>query len=115
LDVSPSHANTLYNFAVMLDTHCKRKDEAEILYRRSLEVEPRHSYALYNLAVLLEEKYSKLDRAADSASGGESALSYGEDGVVSTKEARKLEVCELYKRAVEADPRDATTIADYGR
>jgi hypothetical protein len=36
--VHPKHANTLYNYAVMLDTHLKRKKEAEGLYRRALEV-----------------------------------------------------------------------------
>ena len=52
--------NTLYNYGVMLDTHCKRKSEAESLYRRAIEGEPNHSFALYNLAVLLEEKLSLL-------------------------------------------------------
>jgi hypothetical protein len=42
----------------MLDSHCNRKNEAEILYRRCLEIEPRHSFALYNIAVLLEELLS---------------------------------------------------------
>ena len=48
--------NTLYNLAVMLDTHCERKIEAEALYRRTLQEEPAHTFALYNLAVLLEER-----------------------------------------------------------
>ena len=30
LALSPSHANTLYNYAVMLDTHCGRKAESEV-------------------------------------------------------------------------------------
>ena len=101
----------------MLDTHCKRKEEAESLYRRSLEVEPRHSYALYNLAVLLEEKYSKLDHAAANAAFGsdEEAKAAATAAAASAKETHRSEVCKLYQRAVEADPRDATTVADYGR
>ena len=50
------HVNTLYNLAVMFDTHCKRKREAEELYRTALQEEPDHIFALYNLAVLLEER-----------------------------------------------------------
>ena len=50
------HVNTLYNLAVMFDTHCKRKREAEKLYRIALHEEPDHIFALYNLAVLLEER-----------------------------------------------------------
>jgi len=80
------HANTLYNYGVMLDTHCNRKEEAEHLYRRCLSVDPNHAYALYNLAVLLEETGKDL-----------------------------VEVLSLYTRAVQADPQDATTLADYGR
>eukprot|EP01038_Epipyxis_sp_PR26KG_P004166 gene4166-5930_t len=104
LDVNPKHANTLYNYAVMLDTHVKRKDEAEDLYRRTLEIEPRHAYALYNLAVLLEEKlFSTIigDTKVAKNTPIDSNL--------------KLEVASLYKKAVEADPRDPTTLADYGR
>lgn len=40
----------------MFDTHCKRKREAEELYRIALHEEPDHIFALYNLAVLLEER-----------------------------------------------------------
>lgn len=86
LEVAPDHTNTLYNFAVMLDTHCSRKEEAELLYRRCLELDPKHPYALYNLAVLCEEKGKDLQ-----------------------------EVLSLYTRAVQADPQDPTTLADYGR
>jgi tetratricopeptide (TPR) repeat protein len=53
---TPNHTNTLYNYAVLLDTHLKRKDEAEGYYRKTLDLEPKHAYALYNLAVLIEEK-----------------------------------------------------------
>ena len=111
----------------MLDTHCQRKEEAEALYRRSLEVEPRHAFALYNLAVLLEEKHVQLEHAeqlanpalaavaasvsAASANGpGPAALAW-----VKEKLGRRNEVCGFYNRAVEADSKDATTAADYGR
>ena len=60
LETAPTHVNTLYNFGVMLDTHCHRKDEAEKLYRDALEGGPRHPFALYNLAVLLEERLAAL-------------------------------------------------------
>eukprot|EP01041_Mallomonas_annulata_P002366 gene2366-4588_t len=86
LVTAPTHANTLYNYAVMLDTHCQRKPEAEGLYLRCLETDPRHPFALYNLAVLLEEM--KRDNAV---------------------------VLGYYERAAKADPNDATTLADYGR
>ena len=92
LSISPKHSNTLYNYAVMLDTHCSRKPEAEILYRTALEVDPRHSYALYNLAVLLEE------------------IALERDG-----ERSKAEIANLYRSASEADPRDPAAAADYGR
>ena len=92
LEVAPKHSNTLYNYAVMLDTHCNRKEEAEVFYRRALDVDPKHSYALYNIAVLLEE--IALERN-------------GEEG--------KLEIASFYKRAVEADSRDVAAVADYGR
>jgi hypothetical protein len=50
------HVNTLYNIAVMFDTHCDRKVEAETMYRRALLEDPVHTFALYNLAALLEER-----------------------------------------------------------
>ena len=116
------HANTLYNYAVMLDTHVKRKEEAEQLYRRALEVEPRHAFALYNLAVLLEERYSNAIIAQASTSA-EIAATMGpniaaalEDPDAKAKDVRaREEILGFYQRAVEADPRDATTMADYGR
>jgi tetratricopeptide (TPR) repeat protein len=80
----------------MLDTHCNRKPEAELLYRRALEVDGKHSYALYNLAVLLEE--IALDRDSDGVKG-----------------SSRQEIASLYRRAVEADTRDAASAADYGR
>lgn len=122
LEVHAKHANTLYNFAVMLDTHLKRKEEAEGLYRRALEVEPRHAFALYNLAVLLEERYS-VDLIAQAAASAEIASTMGpniaaamEDPDFKEKDLKKREeILGLYQRAVEADPRDTTTLADYGR
>ena len=54
--INPSHPNTLYNLAVMLDTRLQRKPDAEVFYRRCIDAEPKHAFALYNLAVLLEEK-----------------------------------------------------------
>lgn len=56
LELDPMHVNTLYNIAVMFDTHCDRKIEAETMYRRALLEDPVHTFALYNLAVLLEER-----------------------------------------------------------
>lgn len=112
---TPSHANTLYNYAVLLDTHLHRKTEAEALYRRAIELEPRHSYALYNLAVLLEEKYanegiySPLPTTATATAAPTAATT---DDTIRQK---KQEAGLFYQRAAEADPRDATTLADYGR
>lgn len=102
LDVSPNHSNTLYNYAVLLDSHLKRKEEAEIYYRRTLEIEPRHAYALYNLAVLLEEKHFSPESLANKRNE-------------ETLATQKAETCAFYRRAAEADPRDSTTLADYGR
>lgn len=93
LEVNGRHTNTLYNYAVLLDSHLARRDEAKGFYRRALELDPRHAYALYNLAVLLEEAYFCPD-ASDE---------------------HRAEVLDLYRRAVEADPRDAHTAADFGR
>ena len=61
LSINPRHANTLYNFGVMLDTHCNRKLEADEFYCKVLDEEPQHSYALYNLAVLLEERLNSME------------------------------------------------------
>ena len=47
---TPDHANTLYNYAVMLDSKFydrNRRAEAESFYRRAVGVEPRHAFALY--------------------------------------------------------------------
>jgi tetratricopeptide (TPR) repeat protein len=122
LEVQPKHANSLYNYAVMLDTHLKRKEEAEALYRRALAVEPRHAYALYNLAVLLEERYST-ELIAHAQATAEVAATMGpniaaamEDPDFKAKDLKTREdILALYQKAVEADPRDTTTLADYGR
>jgi tetratricopeptide (TPR) repeat protein len=140
LDVTPQHANTLYNFAVMLDSHCHRRDEAESLYERAIAVEPRHAFALYNLAVLKEEKAMIAEKEESSGKSGSGSGS-GEEGpdisqggsaaLVSSKRlaekkaagiqfdkekmVRRAAVCDLYARAHDSDPHDATTAADYGR
>eukprot|EP01035_Chromulina_nebulosa_P022712 gene22712-29407_t len=101
LEVNPKHANTLYNYAVMLDTHLKRKEEAESTYRTCLHCEPKHAFALYNLAVLLEER---LFGSASNPNPPQKVL-----------HQKKDEILGLYRKAVEADPRDASTMADYGR
>eukprot|EP00597_Dinobryon_sp_UTEXLB2267_P009215 CAMPEP_0170087648 /NCGR_PEP_ID=MMETSP0019_2-20121128/22087_1 /TAXON_ID=98059 /ORGANISM="Dinobryon sp., Strain UTEXLB2267" /LENGTH=277 /DNA_ID=CAMNT_0010305431 /DNA_START=319 /DNA_END=1148 /DNA_ORIENTATION=+ len=100
--MNPKHANTLYNYAVMLDTHLQRKDEAEATYRTCLVSEPKHAFALYNLAVLLEERLF--------GTAAKPVLQQPQQ-----QNQRREEVCSLYKRAVEADPRDSSTLADYGR
>ena len=94
MQFTPKHTNTLYNYAVLLDTHLKRRAEAEQFYRRALELEGKHAFALYNLAVLLEELATQQPQQS---------------------EEQKREIAALYKKAVEADPRDPATLADYGR
>ncbi|CAM9276290.1 unnamed protein product, partial [Discosporangium mesarthrocarpum] len=86
--IDPGHANSIYNYAVLLDSGLKMTKRAEDMYRRCLDVNPRHSYALYNLAVLREE--------------------HAPDGNYS-------ETKQLYERAIESNPTDALTLADYGR
>ena len=85
----------------MLDTHLKRKEEAESTYRTCLQCEPKHAFALYNLAVLLEER---LFGSAANPNPPQKVL-----------HQKKDEILGLYRKAVEADPRDASTMADYGR
>jgi hypothetical protein len=105
LELSPTHTNTLYNYAVLLDTHMKRKEDGEIHYRLTLELEPKHAYALYNLAVLLEEKYFHNKESGTTS-----------EKLGSEEEKKKIdEVSYLYRRAAECDSRDSNTIADYGR
>lgn len=162
LKVAPKHVNTLYNFGVMLDTHCKRKDDAESLYRRAIHEEPNHPFALYNLAVLLEERLAQTATAEItrlSASVSNNNIVAAEDDsdckitdenaqrshsepdsvtddrhiekiidpaalgtkceesseTVVTRESLIAEVRSFYKRAVDADPSDAATAADFGR
>lgn len=107
LKYSPKHANALYNYGVMLDTHCNKKDEAVNLYRRCVEVEPRHAYALYNLAVLLEEELTSYEQSL--------ALSKIDASKDKQMIMQLQDVYSLYKRAVDADPSDATALADCGR
>lgn len=156
LKYSPLHVNALYNYGVMLDTHCKRKTEAEALYRRAIAGEPKHPFALYNLAVLLEERLTVLSpnkiikKAVRFSSSAATAVAmanststiaslatttssvnslgeeYGEDakGTIVTVDEVQLrkqitvltnEVRSMYERAVDADPIDAASIADFGR
>ena len=55
IDLDPSHSNSIYNYAVLLDSGLQNKDKAEIMYRKCLEVNEKHSFCLYNLAVLIED------------------------------------------------------------
>ena len=135
--VSATHANTLYNYAVLLDSHLKRKDEAEVLYRRCLESQPRHAFALYNLAVLREEVVNKavhkssvskhalqvLEATEQTNKDQDQAKQYEKDKeehvatiISEDKEQEMLiDVSKLYERAVEADSSDFTALADCGR
>ena len=115
LSLHPRHANTLYNYAVLLDTHLKRKPEAEQYYRQTIELEPKHAYALYNLAVLLEEKYFSHKDSLSSRESGEEKKIEGADEDNDVKRKGVTEVALFYRRAAEADARDSSTIADYGR
>lgn len=107
--MTPTHANSLYNYGVLLDSHCQRKSEAEALYCRCLEVEPKHSFALYNLAVLREEVLSLINPHTEEKDSEAAAR------VNLSPKYTLLEVRSLYERAVAADPKDATTMADCGR
>ena len=109
LIVAPNHSNTLYNYGVMLDTHLNRKPEAESLYCRALEGEPRHPFALYNLAVLLEERYSTTTDATGRNDGK------GMTSTINEENTLLQEVKSLYQRAIDADPRDPHTKADFAR
>lgn len=141
LAVSATHANTLYNYAVLLDSHLLRKDEAEVLYHRCLVTQPRHAFALYNLAVLREEKVNSLvhksalakhaigsldankaERSRDSctaedAPGQDQKREDHTTDVISAEKEQELlvEVGKLYERAAEADCNDFTALADCGR
>ena len=129
--VNPTHANTLYNYAVLLDSHLKRKEEAEILYNKCLEAQPRHAFALYNLAVLREEitgnminKSSASQHALnilrskeETSDSIEQQKAEHESNIISEEEQQELlaDVSKLYERSVEADPNDFTALADCGR
>lgn len=88
--IDPHHHNSIYNYAVLLDSGIKDKHKAEEYYLRCLEVNPKHCFCLYNLAILVEE-----------LRGGE------EEG--------KVEAEKLFLKAVEASHDDPMTVADYGR
>lgn len=107
MQLTPTHTNTLYNYAVLLDTHLKRKEEAEQYYRLTLYIESRHAYALYNIAVLLEEKYFNSHEASDPP--------MSEEEKIQDKKHKVEEVTTFYRRAAESDSKDAATIADFGR
>ena len=49
----PRHANSLYNYAVLLDSIRRDAAAAEGYYVRALEVHPLHSFANYNYAGVL--------------------------------------------------------------
>lgn len=125
--MTPNHANTLYNYAVLLDTHLQRKRDAERLYRAAVEIEARHAYALYNLAVLLEEQYASeglfltpeaaasLQTASATSANSSSSVPKQDTDKLQEQQRKCQEVGVFYQRAAEADPRDATTLADYAR
>lgn len=125
--MTPNHANTLYNYAVLLDTHLQRKRDAERLYRAAVEIEARHAYALYNLAVLLEEQYASeglfltpeaaasLQTASATSANSSSSVPKQDTDKLQEQQRKRQEVGVFYQRAAEADPRDATTLADYAR
>ena len=89
----------------MLDSHCNRKKEAEVLYCKCLEVDPKHSFALYNLAVLREEALYQQTINSNQSNSNENK----------SNNITPQEIRSLYERAVAADPNDATTMADCGR
>lgn len=122
LAVTPNHSNTLYNYAVLLDTHLKRREDAEGYYRQTIALEPRHAYALYNIAVLLEEQFVKLQNALPVGTASNNPNTNAPPSSPSRQSQaeieinrRKTEVCDFYRRAAEADPKDANSLADYGR
>ena len=53
--IDPHHHNSIYNYAVLLDSGIKDKHKAEEYYLGCLEVNPKHCFCLYNLAILVEE------------------------------------------------------------
>lgn len=129
----------------MLDSHLKRKDEAEVLYRRCLETQPRHAFALYNLAVLREEVVNKAIHKSSVSKHALQLLEAKEQtkkdatsnpdqeqnietetekekedytaSIISDEKEQELltDVSKLYERAVEADSNDFTALADCGR
>jgi len=59
----PGHANSLYNYAVLLDSVKNDYDRAEALYKRAIAANPLHAYSLYNYALLLEDVRKDYDGA----------------------------------------------------
>lgn len=121
------HVNSLYNYAVMLDTRLGRKQEAELLYRAAIVLDPTHAFSLYNLAVLLEDRLTialtdkqlcsgkpELDQIEASIFSEQHQLLEGREAGAANR-AMMEEVGKLYKLAMEMDPKDATIAADCGR
>jgi hypothetical protein len=69
------------------------------------------SYALYNLAVLLEEE----ERKKGAITSTPSSVMTETDLARVAGNRTLCEIRDLYRRAYEADQRDADIIADYGR
>ena len=137
MEIEPNHTNTLYNYAVMLDSHLSRKDEAEDLYRRVLKIDHRHPYTLYNLAVLLEDKLkgykaqfllrkndlkrSLANRDDDDDDDFNESLKKLTDEDIEldylnkTLMETRAVVLDLYERATDADPNDPIAKADCAR
>jgi hypothetical protein len=134
LTVHPKHVNTLYNYAVLLDTHnpplpgaenaviakrqssgigsasnsggASRRAEAAALYMRAIVENPTHSYALYNLAVLKED-----EARSTGVLIPHDYNSTGSRGVSSVI----ADISALYERAANSDLNDADLAADHGR
>eukprot|EP01138_Halocafeteria_seosinensis_P004793 gb/GECG01004901.1/.p1 GENE.gb/GECG01004901.1/~~gb/GECG01004901.1/.p1 ORF type:complete len:113 (+),score=9.85 gb/GECG01004901.1/:1-339(+) len=68
LQVAPNHANTLYNYGVLMDS-LKKHDDAEQLFTQATQANSSHAYALYNLAVLKEDIRKDLDGAEKVLAG----------------------------------------------
>lgn len=86
LAVQPDHANSCYNYAVLLESNYGDVGGAVALYERALLARPDHAFTLYNLAVIMEEKRRDYKRAE-----------------------------KLYRAAVDAAPTDSLANADLGR
>lgn len=143
LAVYPKHVNTLYNYAVLLDTHnpplsgaesaalqrrqsvsggaavpssneTSRRAEAASLYARAIAENPTHSYALYNLAVLKEDDARTASTLIPHDYGSASAPA-SRSSSPSPGGGVVGEIASLYERAANSDLSDADLSADYGR